>query len=409
MKIKIMNLLIAALLAFSVLMTASPVSAHWWGADLKGLISAVDTGASTLTVTPKWGGSDVTFNVDSSTVITRLHQPASLADLQPGDRVDVRYDPSTMLASRITAVLNLVTLTGTISGVDTGAGTVTITPRNGGADVVLNVDSTTVIKRSGATASLADLVVSDRVEARYNPVTFLAAYINAWPYLATIKGTISAVNTGAGTVSITPKKGGADVVLNVDSTTVIKRSDATASLADLQVSDRVTAKYYPATFLAATISAWPNLVTLKGTISGVDTGAGTLTVTPKYGGADVVLHVDSSTTIKRNGATASLADLKVGDLVEARYNPVTLLAANISAWPKIVVLWGTISGVDTGASTVTITPKYGGADVVLNVDSKTIISRNHHSASLADLQVGDHVLGGYDQASMLALWLIVVY
>ena len=232
-----------------------------WGGHLQGLISAVDTGAGTLTVTPKGGGSNVTFNVDSSTVITRLHHSASLADLQPGDRVKVWYNPSTLLASRIKADLNLVSVEGAISGVDTGAGTVSITPKGGGTDVVLNVDSTTVIKRSGATAGLADLKVSDRVEARYNPVTLLAASINAWPYLATLKGTISGVDTGAGTVTITPKGGGTDVVLNVDSTTVIKRSDATASLADLQVSDRVTAKYYPTTLLAASISAWPNLVT----------------------------------------------------------------------------------------------------------------------------------------------------
>ncbi len=409
MKIKIMNLFIAALLAFSALMAASPVSAHGRVADLKGLISAVDTGAGTLTVTPKGGGPDVTFNVDSSTLITRLHHSASLADLQPGDRVKVWYNPSTLLASRIQADLNLVSVEGAISGVDTGAGTVSITPRGGSTDVVLNVDSTTVIKRSGATAGLADLKVSDRVTAKYYPTTLLAASISAWPNLVTLKGTISGVDTGAGTLTVTPKGGGTDVVLNVDLTTVIKRSGATASLADLQVSDRVEATYNPVTLLAASVNAWPYLATLKGTISGVDTGAGTLTVTPKGGGTNVVLNVDSTTVIKRSGATASLADLKVGDLVEAKYNPVTLLAANISAWPKIVWLWGTISAVDTGAGTLTVTPKNGGADVVLTVDSHTYIRRGHHSATLADLQVGDHVLASYDQGSLLALWLIVGY
>ena len=217
------------------------------------------------------------------------------------------------------------------------------------------------------------------------------------------------MDTGAGTLTVTPKGGGANVVLNVDSATVIKRSGATASLADLQVSDRVEATYNPVTLLAASVNAWPNLVTLMGTISAVDTGAGTLTVTPKGGGTNVVLTVDSTTVIKRSGATASLADLKVGDLVEAKYNPVTLLAANISAWPKIVWLWGTISAVDTGAGTLTVTPKNGGANVVLTVDSKTYIRRDHHSATLADLQVGDHVLARYDQGSLLALWLIVGY
>jgi len=65
--------------------------------------------------------------------------------------------------------------------------------------------------------------------------------------------------------------------------------------------------------------------------------------------------------------------------------------------------------VDSGASTLTITPKNGGADVVLTVDSHTMIRRGHYPAGLADLQVGDHVFGTYDQASLLATMLIVFY
>jgi Cu/Ag efflux protein CusF len=141
----------------------------------------------------------------------------------------------------------------------------------------------------------------------------------------------------------------------------------------------------------------------------VDTGAGTVTVTPKHGSNNVVLNVDSTTQIHRNGTVATLADLHAGDRINAKYNPVTFLAAEIWAWPNYVSIWGTISGVDTGASTVTITPKNGGADVVLKVDSNTMIRRGHNQATLADLQVGDHVFGVYDQATLLATMLIVLY
>ena len=44
----------------------------------------------------------------------------------------------------------------------------------------------------------------------------------------------------------------------------------------------------------------------------------------------------------------------------AKYNPVTLLADSIWAWPNLVPLEGSIAAVDTGAGTVTVTPKHGG-------------------------------------------------
>jgi hypothetical protein len=171
MKNKFTNLLIVALLVFGALTAASPVSAHSDGAELTGVISAIDTSVSTLSVTPKTGGTDVVFKVDSSTVITRLYHTATLADLQVGDRVEVKYDPSTMLASRIEAQLNLVNLVGLVYAVDTGAGTLTVLPHKGGANVVLKVDSTTLIKRNGKPVTLADIQLGNRIQARYNPVT----------------------------------------------------------------------------------------------------------------------------------------------------------------------------------------------------------------------------------------------
>jgi hypothetical protein len=70
-------------------------------AELKGIIAAVDTAASTLTVTPQAGGADVTFNVDATTLIRRHHQVLTLADLTVGQWVEVKYDPLTLHALRI--------------------------------------------------------------------------------------------------------------------------------------------------------------------------------------------------------------------------------------------------------------------------------------------------------------------
>ena len=80
MKTKFMNILIAALLVFGALMATHPVYAHSEGTELKGVISAIDTGAGTVTITPIEGGPDVVLKVDSTTVIKRNGITATLAD-----------------------------------------------------------------------------------------------------------------------------------------------------------------------------------------------------------------------------------------------------------------------------------------------------------------------------------------
>jgi Cu/Ag efflux protein CusF len=405
MKNKFMNILIATLLVIGVMITASPVSAHDNHEDmprLTGVIAAVDTTASTLTITPKDGSPNVVLNVDSTTFIKRNGHSATLADLQVGDLVEARYNPTTMLASRIVAKVKLVRLTGFVAAVDTTAGTLTIMPKNGGPNVVLNVDAKTYIRRNEHSATLADLQVGDKVEAFYSPISMLAYRIMAKLNVVRVEGIIAAVDTTASTLTVTPKKGGPNLVLNVNTATSIKRNGQTATLTDLQVGDMVQARYNPITMLAYSIVAKVKLVWLEGVIAAVDTTASTLTITPKHGGANVVLNVDAKTSIKRNGQAASLADLKVGDLVQARYNPTSMLAVSIAAKIKLVWLEGFIAAIDTTASTLTITPKDGGANVVLNVNSATSIKRNEHSATLADLQVGDKVEARYDPVAMLA-------
>jgi hypothetical protein len=317
------------LVVFGMLASASPVFAHGHGSELKGTIAAIDTTASTVTVTPKKGGADVVLNVDASTRIKRDGKSATLADLQPGDMVEAKYDPATMLASKIEAKIKKSELHGIISAVDTTANTFTVTPHKGGADITLNVDASTMIKRDGKPATLADLQLGDKVEAKYYSSSMIAIKVEARQNWVNLNGTITAVDTTANTVTVTPQKGGADIVLNVDANTIIKRYCAPATLADLLVGDKVHARYNPITFLASKITV--DFPELEGVISAVDAVAGTLTVTPHHGGADVTFNVDANTKIELNKTHVTLADLLVGDRVEVQYDTATMLASEIEA------------------------------------------------------------------------------
>ncbi|MBI5354243.1 MAG: hypothetical protein HZB50_16490 [Chloroflexi bacterium] len=404
---KLMYVITSLFVVFGMLSTAPSALADSHGGnkgELKGTISAVD--ATTVTVTPRSGGVDVVFNVDATTYIKRNNASALITDLLVGDKAEVKYDNTTMLAAKIEAKSPPTNLEveGFIAAV--GTDSVTITPKKGGADVIVLVDAATVITRNRIPALLTDLLVGDKVEAKYDRVTMLASKIEAksLPTNLEVEGVIAAVATDS--VTITPKKGGADVTVLVDATTSITRSGKPALLTDLLVGDKVEAKYDRITFLASKIKAKAKPVNLEveGVIAAV--GVDSLTITPKKGGADVTVLVDVSTRIKRGGKPALLTDLLVGERVEAKYNTTTMIASKIDDKTKAPSnkgeLHGIVSAIDLTLGTVTISPSNGGADVTLTVDASTRIQRGHAVITLADLLVGDKVEAKYDKTTFLA-------
>jgi hypothetical protein len=304
---------------------------------------------------------------------------------------------------------------GTIAAINSKTHTLTVVPPHG-ASVKVIVNNSTLVKRNGKLGKLAKLRVGDKTSLRYNTRTHKATNVNCVPGTYNIHGTIYAVNTTAGTITITPNEGGNNVMLKVNSSTTIQRNSSPVTLADLAATDLVEATYNSASMLASDIKAETNLAEIHGTIADIDTTANTITITPgwdfiKNCHDNIMLSVDSTTTIQRNGASASLADLRIGDPVDASYNSVTLLAGDIKAGNNSSDIQGVISAIDTEANTVTITPGLANfkasitkadADVVLRVDDDTVITRNGNSAGLDDLQVGDTVDATYDSVSMLA-------
>ena len=248
-----MNTLISLFIVFGMLASATPAFADSRGTELKGSIAAVDIVASTVTVTPSRGGANVTLVVNASTYLRRLGRTATIADLQVGDLVEAKYTPGTLVASKIEAKLNLVELKGSIAAVDTAANTVTVTSSRGGASVTLVVTASTYIKRLGRAATIVDLQVGDLVEAKYSPVTLQASSIEAELNLVELKGSVVAVDAVAGSLTVTPYRGGASVTLTVNASTYITRRGVSVTLASLLVGDRVEAKYLAGTMLASKV------------------------------------------------------------------------------------------------------------------------------------------------------------
>ncbi len=181
---KLFNFFTTMFVIFGMLATTSSALADsnkgGSNGEVSGTISAVD--AVSLTITSKKGGAAITVTVDASTRIRRGGKMAILTDLLVGERVEVKYNKTSLIASRIEDKVKVAksnSKNGETKGVISGItlGTVSITPSNGGADVVLMIDSSTRFERGSLHIALADLVVGDKVEAKFNPTTMLASKV----------------------------------------------------------------------------------------------------------------------------------------------------------------------------------------------------------------------------------------
>jgi len=378
----------------------------------RGVFTSFDATANKLTMATLQGARS--FLISSSTLIVRNGAPATAQGLAHGDALLV-HAPAAATGTTATAadieadgpeeedVEGTIT---TISGQD-----VTITPGHGSA-VTVHVGTATVIKVSDSTgthtATLADLATGMQAAADYDPVSLVADHIvarAAEQHQAEVEGTVSAVDATAGTISITPEHGGTAVALKTDSTTKISRNGAVATLADIKVGDDAEARYDATSLLASRIDAHSApqqpLAQVEGSVTAVTSSS--ITITPEHGGA-VTLTVDSTTKYFLGDTAATLADVKVGQRAHAAYNSTTLLAAvvrvqNDNPPPANAAIEGSVTAVS--ATSITIAPHHGNP-VTLVIDSTTHISRNGHTATAADLKVGDRAEALYATATLLA-------
>jgi Cu/Ag efflux protein CusF len=391
-------------------------------ARARGVIRAVDLIAATVTIHTR-DDQTVVLNTNERTRITRNGEPATLEDLQQGDRASALYDPSTMLAALIEArgeaADTLVRVEGVIAAVDTGASTVTIDPtrsvQTSGAmpmaaaePVTLHVSANTSITLDGRPARLDDLKRGFSAGASYNSMNFEAARIAAEGF-AEVRGIIRDVGFVAHTLAIEPSTGGPAVTLNVGPGTPISLNDRPATLEDLRRGYHVIAAYVESTLQAVRIAA-QSLDEVVGHIRAVDVLSATVVITPLVGGPAVELHVVNSTVITIGGEPAPLDRLRPGMAARAVFNIVSFEALLIEARPlegdectELRVV-GRISNVDLHSGTVTIDPSDPalGERVTLNVLDRTEITVNGRPARLSDLSEGMRAAAVFCRETLVA-------
>lgn len=313
---------------------------------VEGVIAAVDTGASTVTIDPTRSvessgpapaSAPVTLHVTANTSITLDGRPARLEDLQRGFSAGASYNPDNFEAARISAE-GFAELRGVIRDVGFVAHTLTVEPSTGGPAITLNVAPDAPISLNDRPATLEDLKRGYRVVAAYVESTLLAVRIAAHS-LDEVAGHIREVDVASATVVIAPLLDGPAVELSVVHSTIITIGGEPAPIDRLRAGMEARAVFNIASFEALLIEARPlagdecTEVRIAGRIANVSLHSSTVTIDPSdpAAGERVTLNVVDRTEITINGRPARLSDLREGMKVDAVFCRGTLVAKSIAA------------------------------------------------------------------------------
>lgn len=282
---------------------------------------------------------------------------------------------------------------GTITALDSPAGTFEVTNRDG-LSIDLSTNAETQVRRDGRSATLADLRVNDLVLVFYERATRLARRIEAAsPPPVELTGTITALDAAAGTIQVTTDHG-TQITLTTGADTRVRLNRANTTLGNLALGQRVQATYRPENRIALALTATtPRPDVVSGAITAIDLTAGTLQITP-VAGAPVSLIVNTETEFRLNGRRVAPATLVVGLLasVQTQADRARVVAAQT---PPLVDLAGTISALDVQGGTLQVTTA-AQTTITLRLTPQTLVRRNDAESTAEQLAIGDRVVVRYE-------------
>ena len=281
-------------------------------------------------------GAELLFDRQSDGVSARMSVTGTSAPIV----VELSQSTASLSRHRATPPLPQTQVEGTI----TAASATSLTVHDShGNDDVLTISDKTVIRKGMTALKPADLTVGMRVHVAAADKTAVLIIVqdertepgdDNGGQTMTANGTVKSVGTDNLVVTTVPN---GDVTVKVTTTTIIRKQGAIIKLADIKVGDQVNTmgtRVDDHTLTARQIEVRgvdnePEEATAEGTVKSV--GSSSLVVTTHANG-DVTVNVDAHTTIRKQGSTIQLADIKVGDEVSAEGQKVdehTLLARSI--------------------------------------------------------------------------------
>ena len=322
-----------------------------------------------------------------------------------------------MLLSVACTPAQIQQLEGILQSIDTANGSVTIVTKDG-KTVTVNINSDSQVSTNGSAASVFSLEPGSNVRISTDDKGEIRSVEDR---VAVVNGVISGIQGSQ--VSVTPQKGN-PVSVNVTAQTQIRLQSGTGTINDLKVGMKAQAKYDPQTMNAFRIFVnHQEQSEVEGTIASIVSS--NITVTTQGRRIQVTLTADNTTSIRIGSNTGTLADLKTGDQIHAKFDPISMKAYTIELQRgeaktppgqtrtpggedrtppgqtrtpgserergqqqqrQSIEVQGTITAVSGNQITVQI---QRGQPLIVTVDSNTLIKlKGDKSGTLADLKAG---------------------
>lgn len=295
---------------------------------------------------------------------------------------------------------------GTVASVDAVAKTITVSASQHGttANVTLNVDPNAIITADGAPVSLSALLAGANVSLSSSGKN--AGVVTGIRAVGSdIEGTVSSVNTTAGTITLAGDHGGAATTFTVPASATITINNTPATLAGINTGAEIhlhLSALDNSTVVTVQVKnaapANPNMPDVNdnnafGSLVSVDAVNHTITVATSRGSGSLTqqtFSVDPNAVITADGTAITLAQLPAGvnvSLMFSKTNPA--LVTSITAIGKSIE--GTVRAVDTTAGTITIAAEHNGGTQVLTIPATAVITINGMPGTLAQLTAGAFV------------------
>lgn len=197
-----------------------------------------------------------------------------------------------------------VTVRGTVIGYDPQSDLLNVNTRLGSRLFLVTASSLILLNDHNATVN--DITPGDRVRVTYDYNTSEAVIVDLTREVRRT-GKVTSVSTNGFNFRL---PGGGNLTLTTNVNTRITVGGLLVENRAILVGRQATLLYEPVTFLALGLSAQAQ--TVSGAITAIDATARTLSVARN---ATRAFTVDTNATIRRDGVTATLADLVVGDRI----------------------------------------------------------------------------------------------
>jgi len=269
---------------------------------------------------------------------------------------------------------------GTFAGIVDGKVTITAN----GATKAYAVSQDVTVLRNNVWAKLTDLAAGDKVTAVVS--NGLIIFLNVTQSATITDGQKTGTVTAVGANTLTLSKDGQTTRYTVKSDAVILRNNATVALSAVKVGDEATVVVSGGQIVHVNVTKIATVT--DGTKTGAVTAVGANTLTLSKDGQTTQYTVKSDAIVVRNGTTAALSAVKVGDQVSVVVAGGVVIHVNVTL---PIAESGQVNGVVTAVYGNTIDLTVNNVVVSYPVESNATIVRNGAVVALNAVQPGDGV------------------